>query len=505
MSRLLPYAASVALVAGMSVRSVPAADQLQWGERFSRNMVSAETGLPATFDPETGANVKWKVSLGTSTYSTPVVADGRLFIGTNNERPRDPRVRGDRGVLLCLDERDGRFLWQFSTPRRGPTNYWDWPRIGICSSVTLEGDRAYVVANRGEAVCFDVRGMADGNGGPFDAEGALMARPGDPPLEPGKADADVLWLTDLTKEAGVRQHDGAHGVFVIHGDYLYVNTSNGLNDRHNAIGNPKAPSLVVLDKATGRIVAREREGISTRIFHSTWGSPSLGEVGGRPLVFFGGGDGVVYAFEPYPGGGAEAKEPAALKLVWRCDCDPDAPKENIHRYIRNRKVSPSNIKSVPVFHGDRIYVTYGGDVWWGKNEAWLKCIDATKAGDVTRSGVLWTYPLRQHCMSTPAVHDGLVYAADCGHTIHCVDAETGKAVWTHDAEGGMWASPMVADGKVYIGTRRGLLWILAAGRRKQVLASVRLDGPVNATVTAANGVLYIASMKTLYAVASSSN
>ena len=67
---------------------------------------------------------------------------------------------------------------------------------------------------------------------------------------PAATDADVVWITDLTKEAGVRQHDGAHSSILVLGPCLYVNTSNGLNDAHTAIENPEAPSLVVIDKAT---------------------------------------------------------------------------------------------------------------------------------------------------------------------------------------------------------------------------------------------------------------
>jgi outer membrane protein assembly factor BamB len=104
-------------------------------------------------------------------------------------------------------------------------------------------------------------------------------------------------------------------------------------------------------------------------------------------------------------------------------------------------------------------------------------------------------------MSTPAVHDGLVYAADCDGQIHCVDAATGEAVWTHDGEGEIWASTFVADHKIYVGTRRGLFWILAAGREKKVLSRISLGSPVSATTVAANGVLYIATMNRLYAVA----
>src|SRR5436190_2623037 len=90
---------------------LPAADQPQWGQAWTRNLVSDERGLPDSFDPETGRNIKWSVPLGTHTHSSPVIAGGRVFIGTNNELPRDPKLVGDRGVLLCLDENDGHLLW----------------------------------------------------------------------------------------------------------------------------------------------------------------------------------------------------------------------------------------------------------------------------------------------------------------------------------------------------------------------------------------------------------
>jgi outer membrane protein assembly factor BamB len=465
-------------IAGLLLLAALPDDQPHWGERGTRNMVSAERNLPDSVDPASGKGLRWSVPLGSETYSTPVVAGGRVYLGTNNQRPRDPRFDDDRGVLLCLDERDGALLWQLALPKRGPTPYWDWPKSGMSSTATVDDDRVYMVTNRGEVACLDPAGMKNGNDGPFRDEAALLGK------EPGPADADVLWLCDLVKEAGVRQHDAAHASALVHDGLLYVNTSNGLDDRHSAVEKPDAPSLVAIDRSTGAIVAREREGIGRGTFHSTWSSPSLGEAKGKPLVLFGGGDGVVYAFEP-----------RTLARAWSFDCDPEAPKKDIHRFIRNRREGPSNIKGMPVFHGGRVYVTHGGDVWWGKAQSWLKCLDASDGR------LLWSAPLVRHSMCTPAVKDGLVYVADCGGSVHCLEAESGKPVWTHDAEGETWASPLVADGKVYVGTRKGVLWTLAEGREKRVIASARLDGPIHSTVTAANGTLYVATMRTLHAAA----
>ena len=84
--------------------------------------------------------------------------------------------------------------------------------------------------------------------------------------------------------------------------------------------------------------------------------------------------------------------------------------------------------------------------------------------------------------------------------IHCVDAATGKPLWTHKADGDFWASPLVADGKVYAGTRKGQFVVLAAAREKRVISTTTLPDPISGTATAANGVLYVATMRHLYAV-----
>jgi outer membrane protein assembly factor BamB len=521
---------TIAGLAGILALSLPGsegltAEQPQWGEAWGRNMTSAETNLAESFDPRTGRNIKWSVALGTESHSTPVVAGGRVFIGTNNGDPRDPKHQGDRGVLMCFEEQTGRLLWQLVVPKREEDPYFDWPKSGISSPVTVQGERVYVVNNRGEVVCLDIHGLANGNDGPFREEGAHMTPPGTnappEPLPPGPLDADILWLFDLTTGAGIWSHDAAHSSILIDGRYLYLNTATGVDNTHKRIRLPDAPSLVVLDKRTGKLVARENEQNASRIFHCTWSSPSLGEVAGRPLVFFAGGDGIVYAYEALsPGGrdpsrlsGLQGENGSAfqslsvsaggistLKKIWQFDFDPAGPKENVHRYNGNRRDSPSNIYGMPVFHGNRIYVAGGGDLFWGKNEAWLKCIDATKTGDVTTNGLIWSYALNRHVLSTPAVHEGLVFIADCGRVFHCLDAQTGRAIWTHDIKGEVWASPLVADGKVYLGTRSGDFYVFAASREKKVVSALTLGSPISATATAANQVLYVATMSRLLAV-----
>ncbi len=104
-------------------------------------------------------------------------------------------------------------------------------------------------------------------------------------------------------------------------------------------------------------------------------------------------------------------------------------------------------------------------------------------------------------MSSVAVQNGLAFTADCGRNLYCIDDNTGQVLWTLDTEGEVWATPLIADGKVYLGTRRGDFWILEAGREKKVLCKTRLDSPISATATVLNQTIYIATMEQLYAFA----
>ena len=55
-----------------------------WGGSPDRNMVSDETGFPHEWDVKTKKNIKWTAPLGSQTYGNPVIASGKIFIGTNN-------------------------------------------------------------------------------------------------------------------------------------------------------------------------------------------------------------------------------------------------------------------------------------------------------------------------------------------------------------------------------------------------------------------------------------
>jgi len=491
--------------------TLTAEDQPQWGQRYSRNMISDEKGLPDGFDAgkrnsRTGdielpadSRVKWVSRLGGQSHGSPVVAGGKVFVGTNNDAPRDSRIEGDRGVLMCFEEKSGKFLWQLTVPKMVEIKYSDWRYVGITSSPTVEDGRAYLVSNRCEVICLDVEGMANGNDGPYTDEGTHMTSPGQQPVEPAEKDADIIWLYDMVKQLGVRPHNASNCSILVHGDLLYICTSNGVDWTHMRVLNPEAPTLIVLDKKTGKLIARDDFGVGPNITHGQWSSPALGMIDGRAHVYLGAGDGYLYAAEalnpPRPD-----DQPAVLKNVWKVNGHPLAQtRDNVPPDHQHDSTS-YEVTAMPVFYRDRVYVMFTQEPFHHMREGWLTCLDATGKGDRTRSGILWSYDEIGSSVSTISIADGLLYVAEFFGRLHCLDAETGKRYWVQEVGAPVWGSTLVADGKVYLGTGRQVLWIMAAGKEPQVINQVRMRDGIFCTPTAANGVLYVATRKHLYAV-----
>lgn len=511
-------------------------DWPSWGGRPSRNRVVSASKLPLGFDAgesrpgkfhrSPSANVKWQAELGKGTYGTPVVGGGRVYVGTNNQRPRDSKFEGDAGVLMCFRESDGQFLWQLVTPKCKSQGKWnpDYARLGIMSSPVVDGDRVYLVTNRCAVVCLDAAGMGNGNDG-LTNEGEILAKPEiekvweDPkkgmmierqpgkPFTPGPKDADVIWRYDMMVELPVWVQDGSNCNILMRGDYLYVSPSNGVDRSHKHVPVPDAPSLIVLDKHTGRLVAVDNAGINRRVFHGQWSSPSMGEVNGRAQIFFGGGDGFCYGFDAEPVGTGEGKV-GTLKTVWKFDCNPPElrlkdgktlPYQTKH--IPRGGWGPSEIIATPVFCDGKVYVTVGQDLLHGMAPGCLSAIDASAGeGDITAKGLVWRNLEVERSISSVTVADGLCYAADYTGRLFCIDTKSGKTLWKHDTRSRIWSSPLVGDGKVYIGTERGEVHILAAGPVLKRLGVGKLDTAVYTSPIVANGTFYVTSLTQLLAV-----
>jgi hypothetical protein len=154
-----------------------------------------------------------------------------------------------------------------------------------------------------------------------------------------------------------------------------------------------------------------------------------------------------------------------------------------------------------VFYKNRVYVAIGQDPEHGEGVGRLVCVDPTKTGDITKTGLIWEYRGIHRSISTVSIDpdSGLLFVGDFSGFVHCLDAETGKLYWKHDMKAHMWGSTLVADGKVYVGDEDGDLVVLAASKELKVLSECNLGAPIYSTPVVANGVLYVASNTHLYA------
>jgi len=461
------------MLVGLASLPLVAQDWPMWGGTAQRNMTSAMKNLPESWDAKNGTHIKWRAALGSASNGNPVVAGGKIFLGTNNGNPRNPEIAGDKGVLMCLRESDGQFLWQAVSDKLESGFENDWPEQGVCSSPAVEGRRLYYVSNRGELLCLDTEGFMDGsNDGPFQDE-----------VHKGPTDADIIWKLDMMKELGVNQLFMASSSPVIWEDLVFVGTSNGRDSTDEKVVAPKAPSFIAVNKNTGKVVWQDNSP-GDRILHGQWSSPALGLVDGVQQVLFPGGDGWIYGFNARTG-----------ELIWKFDMNP---KDAVWPKTRNYGVA------TPVFSGGLVFVSVGQDPDHGNGIGHTYCIDPAKRGDITETGRVWQYDKIGRSISTAAVADGLVYISDFKGFLHCLDAKTGKPYWTYDMLASVWGSPLAADGKVYLGDEDGDVAVLKAGQEMKKLAEIDMGASVYSTPVPANGVLYIMTPSSLFAIAAPS-
>lgn len=510
----------------------------EFGGSPQRNNARLVRGLPDSWSPVTGENVRWSAELGTQTNGTPVVADGRVYIGTNNGAAylkRYPRSI-DLGCLLCFDAGTGQFLWQFSAEKLPTGRLHDWPHMGICSTPRVQGERLWVVSNRGEILCLDTQGFRDGeNDGVYQRE-----------LLEAEDEADVVWSLDMMREFGVQQHNMASCSITGADGVLFVSTSNGVDKSHECVPAPQAPSFLALDETTGEVLWTDNSP-GSNILHGQWASPALGEIAGVSQVIFAGGDGWLYSFDARGDGRGNAK------LLWKCDCNA---KESFWRSAGNG--TRNNIIATPVVSDGHVYVATGadpekrvgrGDLWCinaahrldGSDVSSHLAIDAAgnriphrrlQAVDPERgeravanhdSAVVWRYngcdsngdgdmqfsECLHRTLSSVAIGGEVLVLPDLAGVVHCLNPKTGRLYWSHDLMECIWASPLIADGRIFIATDSGTVAVFRCHSDPQIalrdgspLVTIDMKHSMHATPIAADAVLYLATKRRLYAIAS---
>jgi uncharacterized caspase-like protein/outer membrane protein assembly factor BamB len=303
-----------------------------WAGGIHRNMAySGDAKLSDSFSAVDVTQRAWVVPTGPSTYTNPIIANGRIFIGTGNKAQHDPRYVEDLGCLLAMEASTGKLLWQLSSNKLPEGRVHDWPMIGITSTPCVEGDYLWLVTNRSELLCLDVQGFHDGEN-----DGLVQ----DEPDQDVRA-ADIVWRLDMIRQLGVSPHNSSSSSPVVYRDKVYVLASNGVDESHLHLPAPNAPSFLAVDKKTGRVAWAARP--EHPILHGQWSSPSLGEVNGTVQVYFAGGDGCTYAHDANTG-----------ERIWKFDGNPPDSQWRL-----GGSGSRNSIIATPVFYENSVIVGMG--------------------------------------------------------------------------------------------------------------------------------------------------
>ena len=429
---------------------------------------------PVDWDTITGRNIVWSVELGNDTFGRPVVAGDTVYVGTDNSRKMNRDFQEESGVLMAFRVKDGAFLWQDLAPRveRGLREFL---LPSTTSAPYVEGNRLYYVTAECQLRCLDTQGFRDGeNSGPYQEE-----------LFQDKAAADIVWELDMCGRLGVFPHEATNSEVLAVGDLLMVSTSNGQNEGHTRVPSPRAPSLIAVDKQSGEVVWRA-VGAGEQVLHGQWSSPVAANINGRMQVLFGGGDGWLRAYDAASG-----------HEVWRFDGNP----KNARWLPRPGALSRSSIIASPVVADGRVFVAMGLDPTHGDGPSLIYAISPNGQGDVTESRLLWTSREVGRVVGTPVVKDGLLYVADVGGTIHCLDAATGVQLWKHDTNDAIWGCLLLAGDRLYVGNVGGSMTVLRAGRRKELLAQIEMDAPLYSRPAVVGDTLYLTTGRRLYLIA----
>ncbi len=425
---------------------------------------SVSKGLPIDFGRN--ENVAWKATVPPG-RSSPVVAGERIFLTAHED---------DKRIVLCLDRESGAELWRRHviaerTERRH--------RLNDAASPTPVSDGKNIYAFFSE---FGLAALGPAGRllwtvplGPFEISHGMGA-------SPILADGKVILIADQEKGSYLAAFDADNGE-------LFWKTA-----RPDGSGAFSTPTVRVTESATEIVVSGQSElaGYSADSGEKLWWVPGFAKLSkGSPIV----GDGVVYINVK----GIGEFVPDFEKFAEGRDVDGDgrvkvaeAPNEGGRKYLESLDTNGDGIVSKAEYDAPILAETAAGGVW---------AVLPSGRGEQPASSVLWRYQRALPNVPTPLFHAGITYLVRNGGIFTSLDAQTGavhKQGRLREAMGHYYASPIIADGKIYVVSESGKAVVIRAGPRWEVLATNDLEENVYATPAVAAGRLYIRTTSALY-------
>lgn len=386
-----------------------------------QNGTTDETGLPTTWS--TTENIAWRLALPGPAPATPVTWGDKIFLAS---------ARGTDVVLICA-ETSGKLLWEQKISggnadiRMGESN-------AAAPSPTTDGKHVWAMSGTGALACFDVQGT-------------------------------LQWQIDLASRYGAFE--------ILWGMAISPLLSDGR--LYLTLLHDTAQKVVALDANSGKEIWAVDRPTEARVecLHG-YASPIMYEWQGRRQLISHGSDYIV---------GHDLKDG---REIWRCGGFQDGGYD-IYRHFVATPIIVDDLIVAPSAKNGPVFALVPGDAQGLISEK----------PEVFR----WKQPRDTPDTVSPTVSNGLVYMALDNGILLCVDAKTGKQHYkqrTHKYR--HRSSLLYGDDKVYVTAMDGTVTVVEAGPTYKVLATNKLDERIAASPIVANGTLYLRTHKALYAI-----
>ncbi len=440
--------------------------------------------------------VLWRHPIGHAAAQISIADDG-VVVATSalrNGRETGGGARSARGAVVYIDAEQGELLWHITHSHRDNDDSFCQSFLGVMSRPTIDSEQVFYVSNRGELVCLDIHGFADG-----EDDGVAKYPMGSALAGANLPAADVVWKLDMISQLGVYRVDSSGGNPAcspcVWEDMVFCVTGNGRAFEESGptgvdrIRAPNAPSFIAVRRSSGDVVWSSKAPGLNLVY--SWSSPVVWTGGPEPIVVFPGGDGILYCFAARTG---ELKTQLDLNK-------PSATYWTRERGTRCFFVAPL------VIDENVIYVGLATDLYGKTLDSPLVAV-SLRHGDGLTASAAWKFHDRDFdCTYSRAIVHGphvFTVSEDTG-SIFAVDRVTGECrkslldVINGPRLNGFPSPCVTPDGVLWIPTLDGLLGV-TADENMEKIAVLEFDELLIGSPEVSDGVLYVPTKGQLYAL-----
>ncbi len=404
--------------------------------------------LPLTWNGDSGQNIRWKTPIPGLSHSSPVIWGERIYVSTAVIPDGVATYRhGLYGDGTTSDDKEKVHRWQLiCIDKKSGKVLWTRtafegrPRSGRHIKAT-QADSSPATDGKVVVAFFGSEGVVA-----YTTAGELL----------WKKDLGVL---DLGAYNAPQYEWGTASSPVIFDGLVFVQCDTQAED-----------FIVALDTQSGEEVWR-----TAREELPSWGSPTIYDGAGRAELITNGSN-FIKSYDPTTG-----------KELWRLGGS-------------SKITAPT-----PVFKDDLIIVASGR-----RPEKPIFAVRAGATGDISLAdgetsggSVVWSKRGRGPYMPTPIIYGDYLYSINNNGILDCYEVESGREIYRQRIPhqgGGFSGSPVAADGRIYLPSEDGDIFVIRAGTEFEMVAKNDMGERLMATPALSEGVMYVRGERHLFAV-----